>query len=165
MSQIFFIHIWKYSMIHLFLIVFFSYLYFCKTSKFFIYMLLDRALIILSNCAVFIWFIPSLDRKFGKVLKAPKTIFCTVIFRYKKNISLKQNLIVTKVVLDWRDLWEACLYQVLDEMVLYPRGMLKSGSARIPTYLCIHWLQQNFRFWIWISQSKAHTKLLWKPKY
>ncbi len=43
--------------------------------------------------------------------------------------------------------------------------LIKRGSARIPTYLHIHWLRQNFRFWICLDPLKSYTKLLWKPKY
>jgi hypothetical protein len=43
--------------------------------------------------------------------------------------------------------------------------LIKRGSARIPTYLHIHWLRQNFRFWICSDHLTTYTKLLWKPKY
>jgi len=43
--------------------------------------------------------------------------------------------------------------------------VVKRRSARIPTYLNIHCLRQNFRFWICLGHLKAYTKLLWKPKY
>jgi hypothetical protein len=46
-----------------------------KRQKFFIFIWLDRALITLSNCIVFIWFISYLDREFNEVLKAPKKSF------------------------------------------------------------------------------------------
>ncbi len=39
---------------------------------------------------------------------------------------------------------------------------LKKGSARIPTYLDIDWLRQNFRFCICLGHLKAYTKLLEK---
>jgi hypothetical protein len=72
----------------------------------------------------FIWFILYLDREFNEVLKAPKKKLFTVIFRYMENIFLKQNLIVTKMISDWRDACKTCLCQVLNETVLYSRRTL-----------------------------------------